>query len=91
MPTTPTRHDSSPTPIPTHGLKDLLANVCRRLSGAGGEVAAIFRLDTSYGGGKTHGLIALAHAAKGMRGLADPEEFVEPLASSERAGARCGI
>ncbi|MDE2870422.1 MAG: DUF499 domain-containing protein [Gemmatimonadota bacterium] len=63
---------------PTRGLKDLLANVCRRLSGAGGEVAAIFRLDTSYGGGKTHGLIALAHAAKGMQGVADPEEFIDP-------------
>ena len=63
---------------PTRGLKDLLANVCRRLSGAGGEVAAIFRLDTSYGGGKTHGLIALAHAAKGMQGVANPEEFVDP-------------
>ena len=63
---------------PTRGLKDLLANVCRRLSGAGGEVAAIFRLDTSYGGGKTHGLIALAHAAKGMQGVAEPEEFVDP-------------
>ena len=61
---------------PTRGLKDLLANVCRRLSGVGGEVAAIFRLDTAYGGGKTHGLIALAHAAKGMQGVADPEEFV---------------
>ena len=37
---------------PTRGLKSLLGNVCRRLAGAGGEVAAIFRLDTSYGGGK---------------------------------------
>lgn len=37
---------------PTRGLKNLLANVCARLSGAGGEAAAIFRLDTSYGGGK---------------------------------------
>ncbi len=61
---------------PTSGLKELLANVCRRLSGAGGEVAAIFRLDTSYGGGKTHGLIALAHAAMGMQGVANPDEFV---------------
>ena len=48
---------------PTRGLENLLANVCARLSGTGGEVAAIFRLDTSYGGGKTHGLIALVHAA----------------------------
>ena len=62
---------------PTRGLRDLLANVCRRLSGAGGEAAAIFRLDTSYGGGKTHGLIALTHAARGMEGVADPDEFVD--------------
>ncbi len=63
---------------PTRGLKNLLANVCARLSSAGGEVAAIFRLDTSYGGGKTHGLIALAHAAGGMRGVGNIEEFIDP-------------
>ena len=63
---------------PTRGLRDLLANVGRRLTGAGGEAAAIFRLDTSYGGGKTHGLIALVHAARGMRGVANVAEFVEP-------------
>ena len=51
---------------PTRGLRSLFGNVCRRLAGAGGEVAAIFRLDTSYGGGKTHGLIALTHAARGL-------------------------
>ena len=62
---------------PTRGLRDLLANVCRRLSGTGGEAAAIFRLDTTYGGGKTHGLIALAHAAGGMKGVADVGEFVD--------------
>ena len=63
---------------PTRGLKDLLANVCRRLTGSGDEIAAIFRLDTSYGGGKTHGLIALVHAARGMQGVADIGEFVAP-------------
>jgi predicted AAA+ superfamily ATPase len=40
---------------PTRGLKSLLVNVCSRLSGTGTEVAAIFRLGTSFGGGKnTH-------------------------------------
>ena len=63
---------------PTRGLRNLLANVCRRLTGAGGEVAAIFRLDTSYGGGKTHGLIALNHAARGMVGVSNVSEFVDP-------------
>ena len=62
---------------PTRGLKNLLANVCRRLSGTGGEAAAIFRLDTSYGGGKTHGLIALAHAARGLPRVAGMDEFID--------------
>ena len=64
---------------PTAGLRDLLANVCRRLSGTGGEAAAIFRLDTSYGGGKTHGLIALAHAAAGLADVPNAREFVDPV------------
>ena len=63
---------------PTKGLKNLLAHTCRRLSGAGGEVAPVFRLDTAYGGGKTHGLIALTHAARGMKGVSDIAEFVDP-------------
>jgi Predicted ATPase (AAA+ superfamily) len=63
---------------PTRGLKSLLANVCARLSGMGGEVASIFRLDTSYGGGKTHGLIALVHAARGMLGVPNVQEFIDP-------------
>ena len=63
---------------PTRGLKNLLANVSRRLTGAGGEVASIFRLDTSYGGGKTHGLIALCHAARGMEGVPNISEFIDP-------------
>lgn len=33
---------------PTRGLKDLLRNVCLRLSGSPQQVASIFRLDTNY-------------------------------------------
>ncbi len=70
---------------PTRGLKNLLANVCGRLSGAGTEVASIFRLDTSYGGGKSHGLIALCHAARSGVEVAGLDEFVDPrLLSKER-------
>ena len=36
---------------PTEGLKELLVNVCGRLSGRGESVSAVFRLDTSFGGG----------------------------------------
>ena len=63
---------------PTEGLKRLLDNVCRRLSGKGGEASAIFRLDTQYGGGKTHALIALAHAAESGRSVPTIAEFVDP-------------
>ena len=64
--------------FPTRGLTSLLANVCTRLSGQSGAVSAIFRLDTSFGGGKTHGLIALVHAARGMKGVVNPAEFINP-------------
>jgi len=62
---------------PTRGLKDLLLNVCGRLS-SGKGVASIFRLDTSYGGGKTHGLIALVHAVRSGRTVPNISEFVDP-------------
>jgi hypothetical protein len=62
---------------PTRGLKGLLASVCGRLSGSG-DAAAIFRLDTSYGGGKTHGLIGLYHAANGMQKVTNASEFIDP-------------
>lgn len=64
--------------FPTEGLKELLANICGRLSGRGGAVSAVFRLDTSFGGGKTHGLIALVHAAREGAGVPNIGEFVDP-------------
>ena len=73
---------------PTRGLKNLLANVCQRLAGSGGEVALIFRLDTSYGGGKTHGLIALCHAARGVRDVPGIAEFVDPSLLPQSGGVR---
>ncbi len=63
---------------PTEGLKQLLKNVCQRLSGQWSAAASVFRLDTQYGGGKTHALIALTHAANGMEGVRNVEEFIDP-------------
>jgi hypothetical protein len=63
---------------PTAGLKTLLRSVCSRLTGGTESIAPIFRLDTNYGGGKTHALIALAHAAKGMQGVPNASEFIDP-------------
>lgn len=60
---------------PTRGLKTLLRNVCLRLTGNPEQVAAIFRLDTNYGGGKTHAPIALTHATRGLRAVPNAGEF----------------
>jgi predicted AAA+ superfamily ATPase len=47
----------------TEGLRDLLLAAARRLRGAGGD--PIVQLQTNFGGGKTHSLIALYHLAAG--------------------------
>jgi len=47
---------------PTQGLVTLLATVLKRLAGQGGE--GIVHLQTPFGGGKTHCLIALYHFFK---------------------------
>lgn len=63
---------------PTRGLRNLLLNVCHRLNGSAEQVASIFRLDTNYGGGKTHSLIALSHAVQNMQGVTNIHEFIDP-------------
>lgn len=64
---------------PTQGLRELLRRTFGRISGAkvpGGEHGLI-RSETSFGGGKTHGLIAAYHLAKGARPT-NLNEFIEP-------------
>lgn len=53
---------------PTEGLRMVLADVFGRI--AGHNPPAIHRLETAFGGGKTHILIALAHLALRGRELA---------------------
>jgi len=50
---------------PTGGLKSLLLEALGRLSGKHPDSAPVIRLETSFGGGKTHNLIALYHLASG--------------------------
>ena len=50
---------------PTEGLRLLLDEALGRLTSAKPANNAIIRLETAFGGGKTHNLIALYHAAKG--------------------------
>jgi hypothetical protein len=47
---------------PTNGIRFVLREALLRLSGDN-SAPAIFRLETAFGGGKTHTLIALAHLA----------------------------
>ena len=50
---------------PTAGLRSLLREVLGRLTGFMPTNNPVIRLETSFGGGKTHNLIALHHAAHG--------------------------
>ena len=48
----------------TEGLRRLLSNALRRLSGAGGD--PVVELQTNFGGGKTHSMLALYHLFSGV-------------------------
>src|SRR6056297_124113 len=62
---------------PTRGLKRLLESVFTRLTARPSQIGSIFRLDTRYGGGKTHALIALSHICKSAGSITRLEEFVD--------------
>jgi hypothetical protein len=63
---------------PTSCLKTLLTKTFGRVSGAGGVAGenGVLRPTTSFGGGKTHGLTAVYHLAKGAR-PANIAEFLD--------------
>lgn len=48
----------------TTGLRDLLVGAARRLTGGDGD--PVIELQTNFGGGKTHSMIALYHLASGV-------------------------
>jgi predicted AAA+ superfamily ATPase len=47
----------------THGLEQLLAGAIKRLAGTGGD--PVVELQTNFGGGKTHSMLALYHLFSG--------------------------
>ncbi len=57
-------HDFFQRTYLTNGLKQLLANALQRLSGTGGD--PVIDLQTNFGGGKTHSLLALYHLFAGV-------------------------
>ena len=60
----------------TESLKRLLAGAARRLAGAGGD--PVVQLQTNFGGGKTHSMLALYHLFSGIapRELAGMDEVL---------------
>lgn len=67
---------------PTDGLKTLLSDAVRRLVGNAAGTNAIIRLETAFGGGKTHNLIALYHVARGTASAQVIRQFTgQPLRS----------
>lgn len=64
--------------FPTSGLRTLLTKTFGRVTGAGGVAGenGVLRPETSFGGGKTHGLTAVYHLAQGAR-PAGLDQFVD--------------
>jgi hypothetical protein len=76
---------------PTAGLRRLLARTFGRLSGAKVEGAehGVIRAETSFGGGKTHSLMAVYHLATGAR-PANLADFLDPAILPERCQVAAG-
>ena len=66
----------------TEGLGNLIVGAARRFAGAGGD--PVIKLQTNFGGGKTHALIALYHLAGASR--AGDLPGVEELLAGEDVG-----
>jgi Protein of unknown function (DUF499) len=60
------------------GLRSLLNEALGRVGGGRPTAAPLIRLETSLGGGKTHNLIALYHAARGGIDRLQAAEFMDP-------------
>jgi len=73
----------------TQGLKQLLLHALQRLAGTGGD--PVVELQTSFGGGKTHALLALYHLFSGVRAdelLGVPEIMTEAGVTAVPQAAR---
>lgn len=55
----------------TEGMRLLLDSVVRRLSGQGGD--PVIQLQTAFGGGKTHTMLAALHLAQGQAAIGEME------------------
>jgi len=69
----------------TEGLRDLLDRAARRLSGDT-NASPIVNLQTNFGGGKTHSMLALHHLASGRPVRDYPQEVQDVLGEHDLAG-----
>ena len=70
---------------PTEGFRLLLDEALGRLTGVNPANNAIVRLETAFGGGKTHNLIGLYHAASGF---VPGSSFADPVLIPSRGAVR---
>ncbi|CAN7328114.1 Swt1 family HEPN domain-containing protein [Mycolicibacterium frederiksbergense] len=70
----------------TEGLTDLVGRAVRRLSGDN-NAPPVINLQTNFGGGKTHSMLALWHVAAGLPVGQFPQETQELLAKNGYTGA----
>ena len=72
----------------TDSLRRLLTGAVQRLSGSGGD--PVVQLQTNFGGGKTHSMLALYHLFSGVRasGLAGIDEVLKDAGTSELPSVR---
>ncbi|HEX5415670.1 MAG TPA: Swt1 family HEPN domain-containing protein, partial [Chloroflexota bacterium] len=75
----------------TEGLRHLLVGALRRLSGNGGD--PVVELQTNFGGGKTHSMLALYHLFSGISasGLAGLEPVLQEAGVSQPPEARRAV
>jgi predicted AAA+ superfamily ATPase len=69
----------------TYGLSQLLSGALKRLNGSGGDL--VVELQTNFGGGKTHALLALYHLFSGVSGadLSGLESIIETAGKPVKA------
>ena len=72
----------------TDSLRRLLTGAVKRLSGSGGD--PVVQLQTNFGGGKTHSMLALYHLFSGVRasGLAGIDEVLKDAGTTELPSVR---
>ena len=72
----------------TDSLRRLLINAVKRLSGSGGD--PVVQLQTNFGGGKTHSMLALYHLFSGvlLSALAGADDLMKDAGSAELPSVR---